>query len=346
MANDDRPRLTINLGALKRNYRTLKTVAGTAEIMPVVKADAYGLGAQQVVRALMDEGCHSFFVAYAAQAHALHAAGLDATFYCYNARAQQGVYDDRVRPILHRIEDVASWNGGPFGVQIDVGMQRLGIPPNAISELPVLNDAVLAIGHLSDAGKPNSPRNAEQQALFQSLVPSIRTHLPNAKLSLSATGGLFLGPSAYEEVVRPGIGLYGASPGEQSALEPVAKLEARVLAIRTVSAGSKVGYDGKWTAPEDAKIATLSIGYADGVPRSLSGKGTIAVGDKRCPIVGAVSMDLTTVDVTGASVAVGDWAEVFGRMIPLDDMAKDAGTIGYEILTGLVGRTRRVYTDT
>lgn len=343
--DDDRPRLTVNLGALRRNARRLMAAASRAEMMPVVKADAYGLGAAKVVRTLMDEGCTSFFVAYESQAHALRKAGLDATFYCYNARIGAGAYDQHVRPVLHCPGDLEAWPGGPCGAQVDVGMQRLGLAPSDLTRLGTYTDVAIVTCHLSDAGNPASPRNVQQQELFRSLLPSVRKAFPNARLSLSATGGVMLGVDQHEDIIRPGIGLFGGSPGMQPALEPVAALTARVLALRKVPKGTPVGYDGKWVADRDSTIATLSIGYADGLPRSLSGKGSVILNAARCPIVGAVSMDLTTVDVTDRTASVGDWAEVFGKTILLDDVAASAGTIGYEVLTGLVGRTRRLYVD-
>ena len=342
---DFRPRLTIDLGALRRNVKTLKQLRPGAALTPVVKADAYGLGAEKIVPVLMDEGCDSFFVAYPEEAPPLRKVAPPAVFYAFNAAPNTGKYDTHLRPVFYRAEDLHAWNGGYCGVQIELGMNRLGISLQDLESVAPRNDVRMVVAHMSDAGDPSSDRNALQRENFGDAVRALKGIFPDAQFSLSASGGLMLPDAVEEDATRPGIALYGASPGLQDPLEPIATFEARVLSVHEIMEGDRVGYDGKWTAPRRSRIATLSVGYADGIPRSMTNRGKVWLSGGERSMVGRISMDLTTVDVTEAGeVRVGDWAEVFGPNIIVDDLAHDAGTIGYELFTAIRGRTRRVYT--
>lgn len=346
VTEDDRPRLTVDLAALARNLRALRSRRPTARAMPVIKANAYGLGAVPVAKALAGAGAAGFFVAYPQEAEELRDAGIDRVIYCLNARGGSGTYTDLVRPVLSTRPELDRWRGGPCAVQVEIGMNRLGIRPDELDLIPVRRDVTLVIAHMSDAGEPASPRNDQQRKRFAGLARRLTGMFPDAALSLSATGGLMLDGQVAETVIRPGIGLFGGRAGVPPALEAVARLDARVLSVHDVPAGDHVGYDGRWTAARPSRLATLAIGYADGVPRSLGNRGSVSLGGACAPIVGAVSMDLLTVDVTGLPpVEPGDRAEIFGPHLPLDEVAATSGTIGYELLTRVGARVVRVYRD-
>lgn len=310
----------------------------------MVKADCYGLGAEALLPVMMEEGCGSFFVAYPEEAVALRRVATTAIFHVFGAAPGTGPYDAHCRPLFYRAEDLKGWSGGFCGVQIDIGMNRLGIRPEELAGIEPREDVTLVVAHLSDSGNPSSERNNAQRGAFAGAAMNLRTTFPRAKFSLSATGGLMLEGSVAEEAVRPGIALYGGSPGAQDPLEPIATFDARVVSVHHVPEGETVGYNGTWRAARPSVIATLAAGYADGLPRSLANRGTVFLAGRERPIVGAVSMDLLTVDVTETpGIEIGTWAEIFGPNIPVDDVASGAGTIGYELLTGIHGRTRRVY---
>lgn len=340
---DYRPRLTIDLGALKRNIQTVRQLRPQAELMPVVKADCYGLGAEKLLPVMMDADCSTFFVAYPEEATVLRKVATTGVFYVFGAAPGTGPYNEHCRPLFYRIEDLAEWSGGSCGVQVEIGMNRLGIRNETLAQMEPRDNVKLVVAHMSDMSDPSSERNETQRQAFAEDVRALKSVFPKAAFSLSSTGGLLLDGVVEEDAVRPGIGLYGASPGQVDPLEPIATLEARVLSVHNVPAGERVGYGGQWTAERPSTIATLGIGYADGMPRMLSGGYAFISGAAR-PIVGAVSMDLVTVDITDMpGVDVGAWAELFGPNIPVDAVADAAGTIGYELLTGIRGRVQRFY---
>ncbi|MEM0928561.1 MAG: alanine racemase [Pseudomonadota bacterium] len=346
MNDDYRPRLTVDLAALRRNARTMAAMRPGAEMMPVVKADAYGLGAETIVRSLLREGITSFFVAFAEEAAPLAAIAPEATCYVFGAAPGTGPYTDRIRPVLYRRDDLEAWSSGPCAVQIELGMNRLGMRAEALHDLAPRDEVALVVAHMSDAGTPSSPRIAQQREQFAQAVLPLKQVFPRARFSLSSTGHLMLGATLKEAAIRPGIGLFGAAPGPQGALEPVATYEARVMSVHDVPAGETVGYGGRWTAARSARIATIGAGYADGIPRELTNKGKVWVGGSACLMVGTVSMDLTTIDVTDAgAVDVGDWAEIFGPHIAISDVAAQLSTIDYDLLTGIRGRTIRRYVN-
>lgn len=352
-----RPVLTVDLAALGRNLDRLREAAGPASVAPVVKADAYGLGATAVCRALAARGVAEVFVAYPHEGEAARDAAPGVIPYVlngYHEEDEAAFTEARLRPVLNDEAQASAWaarGGGPCALGVDVGMNRLGVAPAAVSDLPVRTgldprDVVMVVAHLSHASDPSDPRNAKQIAAFEALARDAAPVLPRARFSLSASGGMWLPTSPSERVVRPGIGLYGASPtGDPAdALEVVASLTAPIIALRDVPAGETVSYDGRWTAPRDSRVAVLSIGYADGYPRAMAEAGEAVLGGVRCPVVGAVTMDLTMIDVTGASVAeVGRHAELFGHALPVDEAARRGGTIGYELLAAVGPRALRRY---
>ncbi|MFA5582046.1 MAG: alanine racemase [Paracoccaceae bacterium] len=340
--------LHIDLNALVANWRALDAASGgSVETGAVVKADGYGLGAAPVARALARAGARRFFVAIAEEGVAVRRALGPVPeimiFGGHMAGDAARIRDARLVPMLNSIEQltrhIESLPGAPFGIQLDSGMNRLGMEP---AEWQAVRDLVLGMGpelvmsHLACADEPDHPMNAAQLAQFRAMTDGT-----GVKRSLSATGGILLGPDYHFDVTRPGIGLYGGAPFDRA--EPVVRLEIPVIQTRELLAGETAGYGNTWTAPAPARIATLAAGYADGITRHLSNKVKLYAGDIPCPLVGRVSMDLLTVDVTHLAddpVAL----DLLGPHQGVDDIADIAGTIGYEILTSLGHRYLRSYT--
>lgn len=337
--------LTIDLDAVVSNWRALHRMSGPGvETAAVVKADGYGLGAVQVARALVDAGARTLFVAQMEEGLALRAAlgeGVGILVLEGHMEGRAAALDGAsLTPTLNSPEQ---WRrhrealpGRPFAVQLDTGMNRLGLEP---AEWAGLREAVLearpalVMSHLACADDPGHPANAGQLAAFRSMTEGV-----GAPRSLAATGGVLLGPGYHFDMVRPGIGLYGGLPFARGL--SVVSLDVPVIQVRDVAAGEGVGYGHAWRAPRPARVATLSAGYADGLIRAMGGLATVWAGDTPCPVIGRVSMDLLTVDVTDVD-AVPPAMEVLGPHQCIDALAEAAGTIGYEVLTALGGRYRR-----
>lgn len=337
--------LTVDLTALAANFRTLEAVGG-APVHPVVKADGYGLGAAACAKRLMAEGARTFFVARTSEGERLRAAlGSEPLIYvldgCLAGRAAR-LKAAGLRPVLNTGAQLAEWRsagGGPSGVQIDTGMNRLGFRPEDAPE--PFEGLELVLSHLACADDPNEPMNARQRDAFRALA----ARYPGAVRSFANSGGAFLGPDYAFDALRPGICLYGGGPeGRPDArIRPVATFTAEVLQVRDVPAGESVGYSRGFVADGTRKVATLAAGYADGVLRSYSPRGQVWLGSASRPIVGRVSMDVCAVDVTGLDVAVGDRAELFGPNRMLDDAAAVADTVAWELLTAVGQRVNRHY---
>lgn len=338
-----RAQLSIDLDAILANWRALAALAPGAEAGAVVKADAYGLGAAQVAPALARAGARSFFVAEAAEGRALRAALGPGPVILVFAGHMEGdapsLFEAALVPLLNSPEQVArhaaTLPGAPFGLQLDSGMNRLGIEPE---DWAALRDALpgrpaLVMSHLACADAPDAAMNAEQRDTFLAMTEGL-----DAPRSLSATGGILLGPGYHFDMVRPGIGLYGGLPFE--AARPVVRLELPVIQVRRVRAGEAVGYGRAFIATDDMQVATVSGGYADGLIRYMSGKARLFAGDVPCPLLGRVSMDLLTVDVTHLD-DVPATLTILGPGQGVDALAEAAGTIGYEILTSLGPRYAR-----
>ena len=339
--------LSIDLDAVAANWRALDRLTGpTTETGAVVKADGYGLGAAEVGRALAEAGARTFFVAQAAEGADLRAAlGPSVAIVVFEGHvdgASEALRDADLTPLLNSPEQ---WRrhregppGQPFGIQLDTGMNRLGMEP---ADWAALRDTALAAGprmvisHLACADEPRNAANAAQLAAFRSMTDG--TAVPR---SLAATGGALLGPAYRFDLVRPGIGLYGGLPFAEAA--PVVGLSAPVIQTRLVSRGETVGYGGAWKAQRPTRVATLSAGYADGLIRAMGGRALAWAGDAPCPVIGRVSMDLLTVDVSALD-AVPPALDLIGPRQGIDDLARAAGTIGYEILTSLARRYERRY---
>ena len=351
-------RLTVRLGAIVANYRTYCRMTGPCAVAAVVKADAYGLGAAAVAPALVRAGCDTFFVARLAEGIALRKALPQARIFVLDgaqADAVPALISHRLTPALNSLADIAAWSAAASAarttldavIHVDTGMNRLGLPPD---ELAILSgesarrlaglNIVLVMSHLASADE-DSKMNAEQLSRFRQALAM----LPPAPASLAASHGAMLGMEYHFDLVRPGVALYGANPQNcaQNLMRTAAVLTAKVLQVRRIDTGDSVGYAATFHAKRPTMLATVALGYADGIPRTLSNKGEAAVHGARAAIVGRVSMDMVTLDVTGLSVNPGDAVEMLGDTITLGEVARTAGTNEYEILTRL-RRMPRVYT--
>ena len=337
--------LTVDLNALSHNFHALEAVSGVP-VHPVVKANAYGLGAVPVARRLLAEGARTFFVARMDEGVALRTAlGAEPTIYVLDGcvgDAASALKAADLRPILNHGDQIASWNaagGGGCGLQIDTGMNRLGFRPEDAPE--PFDGLQLVMSHLACADDPAEPMNRRQRDAFA----SVSGRYPDALKSFANSGGCFLGSDYAFDAVRPGICLYGGGPENRpdARLKAVATLTAEILQIGDLPAGESVGYSRGFIADTTRRIATCGAGYADGVFRSSSPDGQVWVAGALRPLLGRVSMDVIAVDVTGADVSVGDWVELFGGNRMLDDAGSAAGTIAYELLTSVGPRIPRSY---
>ncbi|MFC0633162.1 alanine racemase [Brevundimonas balnearis] len=337
--------LDVDLSALAHNFHALEAVAG-APAHPVVKADAYGLGAAPVAKALLAEGARIFFVARVTEGEVLRAAlGAEPVIYVLDGcppGAATALRASGLRPVLNQPGQIADWlgsGGGPCGLQIDTGMNRLGLrPEDAPGPFAGLE---LVMSHLACADEPSHPMNRRQRDAFA----AVATRYPGAVRSFANSGGVFLGPDFAFDAVRPGVSLYGGGPEGRpdDRLKAVAIFSAPVLQVREVPAGESVGYSRGFVADRPVRVATVGAGYADGVLRSYSPRGQVVLNGETRPLLGRVSMDVCAVDVTGLDVAVGDRAELFGPRRRIDDQASAAGTIAYELQTSVTARVPRRY---
>jgi alanine racemase len=348
--------LTVDLGAIVANWRLLQAKQRSGA---VVKADGYGLGARPVAAALAAAGCRDFFVATPDEALALRDTIPDAALVVLGGLFE-GAADDfaaaDIIPALGSLAEIDAWSRLarrfdrrlPAYLHFDTGMSRLGLDARECAELAQdhgrLNgiDVRYVMSHLVSAEIPGDPMNAIQRDRFV----SGRARLPPAPASLANSSGIFLGAAFGFDLSRPGSALYGINPtpAGTNPMRAVATLSARVLSVREIPAGATVGYGATWTASRPTRIATAGVGYADGWHRSHSNTGAAYFDGNPVPLVGRVSMDLTTFDVTDRpAVQPGSWLELLGPHRTVDDAARDAGTIGYEVLTALGRRYHRVY---
>ena len=337
--------LTVDLDALTANWTALARIS-TAETGATVKADGYGLGAGRVAKALAKAGCRRFFIAVAEEGAAIRQAlGPDVEISIYSGHMRgdtDTIADLGLVPMLNSLEQVerhlTSLPGHPFGVQLDTGMNRLGLEWDdwaACAERVLRERPTLVMSHLACADEPDHPMNPYQLDVFHQMTDGIST-----PRSIAATGGTLLGEKYHFELTRPGIGLYGGLPFDGA--RPVARLDLPVVQVRQLETGEVVGYGNAWQAERPTRIATVSAGYADGLLRSMSDRATLWADGQPCPLVGRVSMDLLTVDVTDCD---GDpqALAILGPHQSVDDLARAAGTIGYEVLTSLGARYSRRY---
>jgi alanine racemase len=362
-------RLTVRLPAIVANYRTYRRMTGPTAVAAVVKADAYGLGVAKVAPALEAAGCDSFFVARLEEGIALRKHLPRPRIFVLD-----GAHPDAVpallryalTPVLNSLAQIAAWSAAA-GVRaasldavlhVDTGMNRLGLPRDELAILSAEHgkrlsglNLVLVMSHLACGDEPDNKMNAEQLSRFRQALAM----LPPAPASLAASHGAMLGLDYHFDLVRPGVALYGANPqtheGRAAAPKPnlmqtAAVLTARVLQVRRIDSGESVGYAATFHAKRLSMIATIALGYADGIPRALSNKGVAAIAGVRVPVVGRVSMDMMALDVSDLAEPppVGAEVEVMGDSIGLGEVAERAGTNEYEILTRL-RRVPRVYQE-
>jgi alanine racemase len=358
-------RLTIDLGALAANYRKLARLAGSAQTGAVVKADAYGIGLAEAVPALFQAGCRDFFAAFGHEALAVRQLAPGARIFVLTpvlgAGGAEALAKAQIIPVINTVEDWRQWHHtvagcaeGAFALHVDTGMNRLGLTIEEAGRLAA--DGVrpmLLMSHLACADEPASPFNHRQLAAFREAAQLFA----GVTKSLANSAGIFLGPEFHGDLTRPGIALYGASPvpAAKGYLNPVVVAEARVVQVRAARAGESVSYGATARLRRDSLLAVAAVGYGDGYPRAASGTGVPlrdAVRPAGCgfiagrlvPVIGRVTMDTTIFDVTDCGegkVAAGDWIELFGPNLAIESAAEAAGTIAYELLTGLGRRYHR-----
>ena len=350
--------LTIDLGAIRENYRRLKAMLGGVRCAGVVKADGYGLGAAQVAAALVAEGCEIFFVAHLAEGAALRKAlGPRPQIHVLNGlppgSEPEAVAADLV-PVINSAGQLKAWSeagqkaGRKFkaAIQVDSGMSRLGMAPSEVEALAadafVGVDIVLVMSHLARADEPTNAANDAQLREFERL----RKMLPKAPASLDNSSGIFLGLPYRFDLARPGAALYGINPtpDQPNPMLPVVRLEAKVIQTRSLGSGAGVGYGHAFRTTGPLRAATISLGYADGWHRRAASAAWFD--GVRLPFVGRVSMDSIILDISAlpaGRLREGDLVELLGPSQSVDDAAGHAGTIGYEILTSLGPRFHRRY---
>ena len=356
--------LTIDLAAIVANWRALGQRALPARCGAVVKADAYGCGVEPVAAALAKAGCETFFVANLSEARRARDVAPGAAIYVLNGLlpgTAQAYSEANLRPVIGSRAEFDEWSAyrassgwrGGAALHVDTGMSRLGFAQDEAAALAALaaphgpdHGVALVMSHFA-CSEEDHPLNATQIERFR----AVRALFPGIAGSLANSSGIFLGADAHYDLVRPGVALYGANPtpGKPNPMRTVVTLQARVVQLRAIPQGATVGYGATWTAKRATKLAIVSVGYADGLLRAASGtdarRGAEAiVAGERCPIAGRISMDLIAIDVTGvAGIERGGLVTLLGDAIGVDDLAARAGTIGYEVLTSLGRRYRRVW---
>ncbi len=363
--------LTIDLDAIVANWRTLRDRVAPAECASVIKADAYGLGAEYVAPTLFRAGCRQFFVATVEEGgkvreSLIRAAGPNEAP-AAAISVLGGIPGDAIdwalrqdlEPVLNSLGDIEVWSAAAkrreqafsVAVHLDTGMSRLGLPPADVATLAANPDRLEGLlvsrwlSHLACADEPEHPLNTLQHQEFTDAV----VRLPRAPTSFANSAGIFLGHKWHGDLVRPGIALYGGNPApaQPNPMRPVVALEARILQVREIDRHRTVGYGATHRADRRTRLATVGVGYADGWLRSSSNRGMGMLAGRPVPIVGRVSMDLMTFDVSSvpeADLRAARTIALIGDPAPsLDAVAAAAGTIGYEILTALGDRYHRVY---
>jgi alanine racemase len=352
--------LTIDLAALRDNYRSLRDRLGGVECAAVVKADGYGLGAAKVAAALRDEGCRTFFVAHAAEGLSLRTAlGGDPDILILNG-IHPGAEDDCAEAgliaVANSTAQLDAWRAAalrrglklPVAIQVDTGMSRLGLPSHEVDQLrPESFDGLelrLIMSHLACADEPDNPINEIQRITFDRIL----ARLPPAPASLANSSGIFLGEAFHYDVARPGAALHGVNPtpAVKNPMRPVVALAAKVIQTRDLIGDTGIGYGHAFRTTGPLRTATIALGYADGCPRHAG--GTAFCDGTALPFVGRVSMDSIVLDISRLPMdrlQPGDLVELIGDNQTIDDVALLAGTIGYEILTGLGRRFHCRYLD-
>ena len=361
--------LTIDLDAIAANWRLLAARVSPAECAGVLKADAYGLGADRVAPVLARAGCRTFFVALLAEARALRPHLPDGARILVLNGLVAGTEEEcaglGLIPVINSLAQLERWSRAaarrgdtlPLALQIDTGMSRFGLSAAELETLAHRPELVaplrpfLLMSHLACADTPGHEANARQLRRFAAVRAMLAPLLPGIATSFAASSGIFLDLGFRGDLVRPGAALYGVAPtwGETNPMHPVVRLEARCVQVRRIERGETVGYGATFAAERPTVVATLAVGYADGFLRAGSNRGAAAARGKILPILGLVSMDCITVDAgpPGADlVREGDLVELIGPTRTLAHVARDANTIPYEILTALGRRYARRYIGT
>jgi alanine racemase len=357
-------RLTVRLGAVAANFRTVQRLSGPAAVAGVVKADAYGMGMVPVARKLAAIGCDTYFVARLEEGVALRPIVPEARIFVLDGAPPDAVpalISHRLTPVLNSLAEIAAWNAAALTMQadldavvhIDTGMNRLGLSAGELGVLATESARrldglriVLWMSHLACADDPDAKLNRVQLDRFHTALAM----LPPAPASLSSSGGVLLGKDYAFDMVRPGLGLYGGNPqpARPNPFATVALLHGRILQLRPLGEGESVGYGATFRTTRPTVLAVAGLGYTDGLMRVLAGRGAGAIGGVRVPIAGRVSMDLITLDVTDVPDGkrrVGAEIEFFGDTITLEEIAAAANTASYEILTAMSRRVPHLYED-
>ena len=334
--------LRIDLRAIAANWHVLRERHAGGAVAAVLKADGYGLGAAPVGRVLCEAGCRHFFTAHVVEAVALRMALGDGPMVAALNGFMPGEAPADIWPVVNTVEAARAHAGrGPVLLHVDTGMSRLGLDVAELADLPSGLDIRFVMTHLACADQPAHPLNAAQLQRFR----AVSAALPEVPTSLANSSGIFLGADFASGLARPGAALFGINPqpGQPNPMRQVFRLEAPILQLRDVAAGVSVGYGATWVAPRASRIAVVQAGYADGYLRALSNHGLGILAGQPVPVVGRVSMDLTAFDVTGVPAVLGEMLTLIGPDNPPDLLAERAGTIGYELLTSLGSRYRRIY---
>lgn len=350
--------LTVSTGAIVANWKLLASQAPQTECAAVVKADAYGCGIEAVGKALAIAGCRTFFTAHLSEAKRLRVVAPQAVIYVLNGFFSGTVGEylrHRLFPVLGSLSEMQEWAAGEgkdhgCALHVDTGMNRLGLRVEEFAHWVEHGRGQpdfkidLLMSHFACADEPTHPLNARQIESFA----AVRQRLPQVKASLANSSGIFLDKAAHHNLLRPGYALYGGNPTPEKSnpMHPVVSLQGRIVQLRDVPAGESIGYSAGFVASKPMRIATVSVGYADGLLRSSGGgkdrpAAIVMVEGVRCPFVGRVSMDLHALDVTAVPatrIKRGDMVDLLGAQITIDALAANAGTIGYEILTSLKRR--------
>jgi len=357
--------LTVDLDAIAANYRRLCEEAPGAEVASVVKADGYGLGADRVAPALWAAGCRTFIVAIPAEAVPLRATlpkARIAVLNGFDVAAATLFARHRLEPVLNDLAQLDAWRAFnaaqpaplPAILHVDSGMNRLGLGDRDVAALADAPDRLAGAGigtlmsHLACSEEPDHPANAQQRAAFAAARARLEPALGSVATSLANSSGVFLGPDFHGDLLRPGAALYGINPrpAHVNPMHQVIQLYGKILQVRVVDRDMTVGYGAAHRVAGGRRLATVAIGYADGYRRALGSRGVAFLRGHRAPVVGRISMDLTTIDISRVPADVarpGAAAELIGPHVDVDAVAAAAGTIGYEILTGLGQRVARRY---
>lgn len=351
-----RPRATIELSHIAANWAALGALPGAQEVGAVVKANGYGLGAEPVCRTLADAGCKTFFTATMEEAAEVRALVGEApqiiVFHGVTDKQVDLAKTHRLSPVLNTLHQLRTWRMhglveiGPAILHFDTGMNRLGLRPEdvpAVKEMLDGRDVDIVMSHLACADEPDNQLNGDQRERFLTLA----ANWPEARKSLGNSAAMALGPDYMFDLTRPGIALYGGGVHISDAIKPVLTMEAPIISVFTAPNGASTGYGATRRFGRIHRLATIALGYADGFPRAASNNGFAYIAGQRCKIVGRVSMDLLTLDVTDLTsmIAPGMMVELVGPNAPLEAQALEAGTLGYELLTGLGPRIERIWND-